>query len=54
MQPISIALLGPGVSSKYLMLSFLSFILSCLTTMPRTYLRAVEASGTLTAIETAT
>jgi O-antigen/teichoic acid export membrane protein len=51
-KPLSTLLLGPGVSSNYLMLSFMSFIFSYLTAMPRAYLRALEASGMFTLLET--
>jgi O-antigen/teichoic acid export membrane protein len=50
---VSRMLLGPGVPSRYLLLSFGSFILGYIGNMPRTYLRAREASGTFTAVETA-
>lgn len=51
-RPLSTLLLGPAVSSNYLMLSFTSFVFSYLGTMPRAYLRAREASGTFTLLET--
>jgi O-antigen/teichoic acid export membrane protein len=51
-RPLSMLLLGPAVSSNYLMLSFLSFIFSYLAAMPRAYLRALEASGMFTLLET--
>src|SRR5690348_1546444 len=47
-RPLSILLLGPAVSTNYLMLSFSSFVLSYLGSMPRAYLRALEASGMFT------
>jgi O-antigen/teichoic acid export membrane protein len=50
-RPLSSWLLGPGVSPAYLSLSFLSFIFSYLGTVPRAYLRALEASGKFTALE---
>jgi O-antigen/teichoic acid export membrane protein len=49
--PISVKLFGPKVPSTYLFLSFTSFVLSYLCTMPRTYLRAIEASGRFTLLE---
>ena len=52
MRPLSTLLLGPAVSPNYLLLSFSSFILSYLCTMPRAYLRALEASGLFTLLET--
>jgi len=51
-KPLSVALLGPAVSTNYLLLSFLSFVLSYLASMPRAYLRALEASGMFTLLET--
>ena len=51
-RPTSVLLFGPKIPSTYLLLAFGSFVLSYMTSMPRTYLRALEASGTLTAIET--
>jgi O-antigen/teichoic acid export membrane protein len=51
-RPLSVALLGPAVSTNYLLLSFLSFVLSYLASMPRAYLRALEASGMFTLLET--
>jgi O-antigen/teichoic acid export membrane protein len=50
-RPVSGMLFGPGVSPKYLLLSFGSFILSYLNSMPRVYLRALEASGRFTMLE---
>ena len=50
---VSRLIFGVGVPSVYLFLSFGSFILSYIANMPRTYLRAREASGAFTAIETA-
>lgn len=44
-RPISAHLLGPHVPATYLMLSFSSFILLYLTSVPITYLRALELSG---------
>lgn len=51
-KPLSAWLLGPSVTSSYLLLSFVSFILTYIGAMPRAYLRAKEASGTFTLIET--
>ena len=51
-RPLSVLLLGPTVSTNYLLLSFTSFVLSYLATMPRAYLRALEASGMFTLLET--
>jgi O-antigen/teichoic acid export membrane protein len=50
-RPASHMLFGPQVSSIYLFLSFSSFVLSYLGTMPRAYLRALEASGRFTLLE---
>lgn len=49
---ISTALLGPGVPVVFLRLSFASFLLSYVNNVGRTYLRALEASGTFTTVET--
>jgi len=51
-RPLSTLLLGPTVSANYLLLSFASFIFSYLAAMPRAYLRALEASGKFTLLET--
>jgi O-antigen/teichoic acid export membrane protein len=50
---ISAAVLGPAVPSRYLLLSFSSFILAYVTNVPRTYLRALEASGKYALLDTA-
>jgi len=49
-KPASRWILGPEVNSKYLLLSFLGFICNYLATVPRTYLRALEASGMFTLV----
>jgi O-antigen/teichoic acid export membrane protein len=51
-QPISAYLLGPHVPTTYLALSFSSFTLLYLTSVPLTYLRALELSGTLLVTQT--
>lgn len=51
-RPISIYLLGPHVPTTYLLLSFSSFTLLYLTSVPVTYLRALELSGTILVIQT--
>lgn len=51
-RPVSASILGPAVPAKYLLLSFASFILSYVALLPRTYLRALEASGTFTLVDT--
>jgi O-antigen/teichoic acid export membrane protein len=48
---VSALLFGPKVSSVYLLLSFLAFVLNYLGAMPRAYLRAIEASGTFIVID---
>jgi O-antigen/teichoic acid export membrane protein len=48
--PASRLLLGSKVSPTYLLISFSAFICSYITTVPRTYLRAKEASGTFTLV----
>jgi O-antigen/teichoic acid export membrane protein len=50
-KPVSAILLGPTVPSWYLLLAFSSFILLYVTNLPRTYLRALEASGVIISIE---
>jgi O-antigen/teichoic acid export membrane protein len=52
-RPISGLLFGPGVPSKYLLLSVCSFVLAYIANAPRTYLRAMEASGAFVIVETA-
>jgi len=49
---LSASLLGPDVPATFLRLSFTSFILSYINNLPRTYLRALEASGNFTFVET--
>lgn len=44
-RPVSAMLFGPNVPSTYLLMSFASFILGYISNLPRTYLRALEASG---------
>ena len=51
-RPISYMLFGPAVPSKYLLLSFSSFILSYVAGPFRIYLRAREASGRLVILDT--
>ena len=51
-RPVSAFVFGPTVSSKYLLLSFSSFILGYIANLPRTYLRAREASGTFVLLDT--
>ena len=43
--PASRMLFGPGVPSNYLLLSLSSFVLAYIANLPRTYMRALEASG---------
>ena len=50
-RPASALLFGPQVPSKYLLVSFASFILSYIANLPRTYLRALEASVAFVAVE---
>jgi O-antigen/teichoic acid export membrane protein len=49
-RPISYFILGPKVSPTYLLISFLGFVFSYAVTVPRTYLRALEASGIFTLV----
>jgi O-antigen/teichoic acid export membrane protein len=50
--PASIALLGPATPSKYLLMSFGSFILGYIANLPRTYLLARQASGPFVLVDT--
>ena len=50
--PVSAMLFGPAVPSKYLLLAFSAFILGYVGNLPRTYLRALEASGTVVLLDT--
>ena len=49
--PISRLLLGPTVPSRYLLLSLCSFVLAYIANLPRTYLRAIEASGAFVVVD---
>jgi len=49
-RPVSNLMFGPKVSPTYLLISFSAFICSYITTIPRTYLRAMEASGIFTLV----
>jgi O-antigen/teichoic acid export membrane protein len=51
-RPISGLLFGPKVPSTYLLLSFTSFVLGYICSLPRTYLRALDAPGTLVTMDT--
>jgi O-antigen/teichoic acid export membrane protein len=44
--------LGPGIPSWYLLMSFSTLILTCMANLPRTYLRALEQSGAYTIVDT--
>jgi O-antigen/teichoic acid export membrane protein len=46
----STLIVGAQVNPNYLLLSFLGFIFNYLATVPRTYLRALEASGMFTLV----
>jgi len=52
-RPISALIFGPKVPSTYLLMSFASFILGFVANLPRTYLRALEASATFVVTDTA-
>jgi O-antigen/teichoic acid export membrane protein len=52
-RPISALIFGPTVPYKYLLMSFASFILGFVANLPRTYLRALEASTTFVVTDTA-
>jgi O-antigen/teichoic acid export membrane protein len=49
---ISARLLNPDTPPSYLLLSFSSFTLNYIANLPRTYLRALEASGTFVLVDT--
>ena len=51
-RPASGLLFGPKVPATYLLISFSSLILGYISTLPRTYLRALDASGTLVTLDT--
>ena len=51
-RPVSALLFGPRVPSSYLLLSFSSFVLGYIANLPRSYLRALEASGKFVALDT--
>jgi O-antigen/teichoic acid export membrane protein len=53
-RPISTMLFGPQVPSIYLLLSFSSLIMTYMANLPRTYLRALEASGAYTIVDSGT
>ncbi len=53
-RPVSGLIFGPKVASTYVLLSFSSLVLSYMANLPRTYLRALEASGTYVVVDTAT
>jgi O-antigen/teichoic acid export membrane protein len=48
----SALLLGADVPSTYLLLSFIGFIVNYVANLPRTYLRALEASGMFVLVDT--
>jgi O-antigen/teichoic acid export membrane protein len=50
--PATTLLFGPSVPLTYVLLSFSSLVLSYMTDLPRTYLRALEASGIFTVVDT--
>jgi O-antigen/teichoic acid export membrane protein len=49
--PASRLIFGPGIPARYLLISFSSLICTYITLVPRTYLRALEASGTFTVVD---
>ena len=51
-RPASSMLFGAAVPPKYLLLAFSAFILGYVANLPRTYLRALEASGTVVMADT--
>lgn len=48
---LSTMIFGPGVPPKYLLLSLCAFVLLYISNLPRTFLRALEASGTFTLVD---
>ncbi len=54
LRPVSTMVLGPKVPPLYLLLSFTSFILGYIGNIPRTYLRALDASGAFVTVDTIT
>jgi len=50
-RPVSAHLLGPKVPATYLLLSFSSFALLYITSVPGTYFRALELSGTILVVQ---
>src|ERR1700678_3471889 len=51
-RPASNLIVGRGTPPKYLLFAFTSFILGYILNVPRTYLRAREASGSFVAVDT--
>jgi O-antigen/teichoic acid export membrane protein len=52
-KPVASMLFGAQVPAGYLLMSFSSLILGYITNLPRTYLRALEASGAFVFVDTA-
>lgn len=52
-RPVSLSLFGSQVPPYYLLMSFGSLALNYMSNLPRNYLRALEAAGTYTTVETA-
>lgn len=50
--PVSALIFGPKVPSAYLLISFSSFVLGYVANLPRTYLRALEASRAFVVLDT--
>jgi O-antigen/teichoic acid export membrane protein len=51
-RPVSGLLFGPKVPSTYLLISFTSLVVAYISALPRTYLRALDAPGTLVTVDT--
>ena len=51
-RPITHLLFGAAVPATYVLISFAAVVLNYMTTLPRTYLRALEASGTYVTFDT--
>ena len=48
----SALIFGPGVPARYLLVSFAAFVLGYIAMLPRTYLRALDASGAFVIVDT--
>jgi O-antigen/teichoic acid export membrane protein len=51
-RPVSEMLFGPSVPSQYALIAFAALVLNYMATLPRTYLRALEASTAYVTVDT--